>query len=51
MRISPHTAAFLQGLGHDAVHVHAQGLDRLENSAVLDKARELKLFRHTLTQA
>jgi len=40
MGISPQTVDFLQGLGHDAVHLHAQGLDRLEDSAILHKTRE-----------
>ena len=40
MGISPHTATFLQGLGHDAVHLHAQGLDRLGDQAILNKAQE-----------
>jgi len=40
MGISPQSVAFLQGLGYDAVHLHARGLDRLEDSSVLDKARE-----------
>ena len=40
MGISPQTAAFLESLGHDAVHLHAHGLDRMEDSAILDKARE-----------
>jgi len=40
MGVSPQTVAFLEGLGHNAVHLHAQGLDRMEDSAILDKARE-----------
>jgi predicted nuclease of predicted toxin-antitoxin system len=40
MGISPQSVAFLRSLGHDAEHLHAQGLDRLEDSAILDKARE-----------
>jgi len=40
MGISPRTVAFLQHLGHEAVHLHAQGLDCMEDSAILDKARE-----------
>lgn len=39
MGISPHTVAFLQGLGHDATHLHDQGLDRLEDTDILAKAR------------
>lgn len=40
MGISPRTVAFLEGLGHDAVHLHAQDLGRMEDSAILGKARE-----------
>lgn len=40
MGISPQSVAFLQGLGQDAEHLHAQGLDRLDDSAILAKARE-----------
>ena len=40
MGISPKTAAFLRSLGHDAVHLHDQGLDGLEDPAILAKARE-----------
>jgi predicted nuclease of predicted toxin-antitoxin system len=39
MGISPLTVAFLVGLGHDAVHLHEQGLDRMEDPAILEKAR------------
>lgn len=39
MGISPKTVAFLRGLGHDAVHLHALGLDRLPDSAILELAR------------
>ena len=39
MGISPHTVSFLRGLGHDTVHLHEQGLDRVEDSAILEKAR------------
>ena len=42
MGISPETAAFLNGLGHDAVHLHEQGLNRLPDPDVLDKARREK---------
>jgi predicted nuclease of predicted toxin-antitoxin system len=38
MGISPSTIAFLQGLGHDSVHLHAQGLGRLHDAGVLAKA-------------
>ena len=40
MGISPKTVAFLQSLGHDAVHLHDQDLDRLEDPAILAKAQE-----------
>jgi predicted nuclease of predicted toxin-antitoxin system len=40
MGISPHTVTFLQGLGHDAVHLYTQGLDRLGDPAILRKAQE-----------
>lgn len=40
MGISPKTAAILRSLGHDAVHLHDQGLDSLEDPAILAKARE-----------
>lgn len=40
MGISPKTVAFLQSLGHDAVHLHDQSLDRLEDPAILAKAQE-----------
>ena len=39
MGISPKTVAFLQSQGHDAVHLHEQGLDRFEDPAILEKAR------------
>jgi len=39
MGISPRTVAFLRTQGHDAVHLHEQGLDRLEDPAILEKAR------------
>lgn len=40
MGISPDSVAFLQGFGHDAVHLHDEGLDCLEDSAILRKAQE-----------
>ena len=39
MGISPRTVDFLRRLGHNAEHLHHQGLDRLPDSAVLAKAR------------
>lgn len=40
MDISPRTVTFLQSLGHDAIHLHDQGLDRLSDAAILAKARD-----------
>ncbi len=40
MGISPITVAFLRGLGHDALHLHEQALDRLQDPAILGKARD-----------
>jgi len=40
MGISPATIAFLKALGHDAVHLHEQGLDGLHDWAVMEKAHE-----------
>lgn len=39
MGISPKTVAHLRDLGHDAVHLHEQGLDRLPDPEILEKAR------------
>jgi len=39
MGISPKTVTFLQSRGHDACHLHDQGLDRLDDAAILEKAR------------
>jgi predicted nuclease of predicted toxin-antitoxin system len=39
MGISPRTALHLQQNGHDAVHLHDEGLDRLEDSKILEKSR------------
>ncbi len=39
MGISPKTVAFLQDLGHDALHLHAQGLDQSPDPIILEKAR------------
>lgn len=38
MGISPRTVAFLRSLGHDAIHLHEQGLDRLPDPGILTKA-------------
>lgn len=40
MGISPRTVAFLRKLGYEAVHLHEEGLDRLEDLAILAKARK-----------
>ncbi len=50
MGISPVTVAFLQELGHEAWHLCEQGLDRLPDSAVLEKARveQCVLLTHDL---
>lgn len=40
MGISPKTTAFLHALGHDAVHLGDQGLERLPDRDVVAKARE-----------
>ena len=40
MGISPNTVAMLRGLGYDALHLHEQGLDRLQDSLILQKARD-----------
>lgn len=40
MGISPVTVAFLIGRGHDALHLHDQGLARLPDPAILEKARD-----------
>jgi predicted nuclease of predicted toxin-antitoxin system len=39
MGISPKTVDFLQNLGHQAVHLHQEGLDRLSDAEILEKAR------------
>ena len=40
MGISPKTANYLLNLGHDAVHLHAEGLDCLPDSEILKRACE-----------
>jgi predicted nuclease of predicted toxin-antitoxin system len=40
MGISPKTVAFLHALGHDAVHFSDQGLERLSDPGIVEKARE-----------
>jgi len=39
MGISPDTVTWLQSQGYDAVHLHEQGLDRLSDAEILEKAR------------
>ncbi len=39
MGISPDTVEWLRSLGYDAVHLYEQGLDRLPDSEILNKAR------------
>jgi predicted nuclease of predicted toxin-antitoxin system len=38
MGISPVTVAFLPHAGHEAIHLHEEGLDNLPDSQVLQKA-------------
>ena len=38
--ISPTTVAFLRGLGYDAVHLSEQGLERLPDPGIVEKARQ-----------
>ena len=38
MGISPRSAAFLRRQGHDAIHLHDAGLDRLSDAGILSKA-------------
>lgn len=39
MGISPGTVAFLRDTGHEALHLHEQGLDRWSDAEILEKAR------------
>ncbi len=39
MGISPETVRFLRDFGHEAVHLHEEGLDRLPDPDILLKAR------------
>jgi predicted nuclease of predicted toxin-antitoxin system len=39
MGISPKTVSFLRDLGHEAVHLQQEGLGRLSDSEILEKAR------------
>jgi predicted nuclease of predicted toxin-antitoxin system len=40
MGISPKSVLYLRSLGHDAVHLYEEGLERLPDSAILKKGRE-----------
>jgi len=40
MGISPKTVAFLQALGHDAVHLADEGLARIPDREIVAKARQ-----------
>ena len=40
MGISPKTVVFLHALGHNAVHLAEQGLERLPDAGIVDKARQ-----------
>lgn len=42
MGISPATAAWLRALGHDAIHLRDEGLNRLADPEVLQKAGDEK---------
>ena len=50
MGISPKTVAFLKALGHDAIHLHDQNLDRLPDPEIFQKAyhEERILLTHDL---
>lgn len=39
MGLAPATAAFLRRLGHEAVHLHDEGLDELADPQILERAR------------
>lgn len=40
MGISPRVVVFLKSLGHNAIHLYEQGLARLSDPAILQKARD-----------
>ena len=40
MGISPEMSSILKGLGHEAVHLHEEGLETLPDPAILEKARD-----------
>lgn len=39
MGLAPGTAAFLRRLGHEAIHLHDEGLDDLPDPQILERAR------------
>jgi len=39
MGISPEAVRFLNSLGHEAIHLHDQGLNREDDPAILEKAK------------
>ena len=39
MGISPKTVSYLENLGYQAVHLHHEGLDKLSDAEILQKAR------------
>lgn len=50
MGISPEAVRFLNNLGHEAIHLHDQALDREDDPAILEKARRERriLLTHDL---
>ena len=50
MGISPRTVLFLCNLGHEALHLHEQGLDRMSDPEIMEKARneDMVLLTHDL---
>jgi predicted nuclease of predicted toxin-antitoxin system len=50
MGISPKTAAYLRGIGHEALHLQEEGLGRLSDFLILEKAQKdgLILVTHDL---
>lgn len=40
MGISPDTVSWLRNQGHDAVHLHERGWDRLPDGEILERARD-----------
>ena len=39
MGISPKTMSFLENLGYQTIHLHQEGLDKLSDAEILQKAR------------